>query len=184
MEFDALLEQRRSIRRYQAQPVGKEQIEQMIEAAIQAPTWKNSQTGRYHVVMSQPLLDQLKEQGLARFNAENTHDAPVLIVTTFVKDRSGFEKNGQPSNELGNGWGCYDLGLQNMNLLLKAEELGLSTLSWESETQRRSAVCLASMKRRPSSASSAWAIGTSIRRSRCARAWMTSHHFIDQGMHV
>lgn len=48
----------------------------MIEAAIQAPTWKNSQTGRYHVVMSQPLLDQLKEQGLARFNAENTHDAP------------------------------------------------------------------------------------------------------------
>ena len=45
MEFDALLEQRRSIRRYQAQPVGKEQIEQMIEAAIQAPTWKNSQTG-------------------------------------------------------------------------------------------------------------------------------------------
>ena len=128
MEFDALLEQRRSIRRYQAQPVGKEQIEQMIEAAIQAPTWKNSQTGRYHVVMSQPLLDQLKEQGLARFNAENTHDAPVLIVTTFVKDRSGFEKNGQPSNELGNGWGCYDLGLQNMNLLLKAEELGLSTL--------------------------------------------------------
>ena len=41
MEFDALLEQRRIIRRYQAQPVGKEQIEQMIEAAIQAPTWKN-----------------------------------------------------------------------------------------------------------------------------------------------
>ena len=128
MEFDALLEQRRSIRRYQAQPVGKEQIEQMIEAAIQAPTWKNSQTGRYHVVMSQPLLDQLKEQGLARFNAENTHDAPVLIVTTFVKDRSGFEKNGQPSNELGNGWGCYDLGLQNENLVLKAWELGYGTV--------------------------------------------------------
>ena len=107
MEFDALLEQRRSIRRYQARPVSKEQITQMIIAAQQAPTWKNSQTGRYHVVMSQPL---------------------VLIVTTFVKDRSGFEKSGEASNELGNGWGCYDLGLQNMNLLLKAEELGLSTL--------------------------------------------------------
>lgn len=57
MEFDALLEQRRSIRRYQARPVSKEQITQMIIAAQQAPTWKNSQTGRYHVVMSQPLLD-------------------------------------------------------------------------------------------------------------------------------
>lgn len=33
MEFDALLEQRRSIRRYQARPVSKEQITQMIIAA-------------------------------------------------------------------------------------------------------------------------------------------------------
>ena len=31
-------------------------------------------------------------------------------------------------NELGNGWGCYDLGLQNENLVLKAADLGLSTL--------------------------------------------------------
>lgn len=71
MEFDALLEQRRSIRRYQAQPVGKEQIEQMIEAAIQAPTWKNSQTGRYHVVMSQPLLDRYYSQSAKTCQVEN-----------------------------------------------------------------------------------------------------------------
>ena len=51
-----------------------------------------------------------------------------MIVATFVKDRSGFEKSGEPSNELGNGWGCYDLGLQTMNLLLAATELGLDTL--------------------------------------------------------
>ena len=35
---------------------------------------------------------------------------------------------GIPTNELGNGWGCYDCGLQNENLLLKATELELSTL--------------------------------------------------------
>ena len=29
---------------------------------------------------------------------------------------------------MGNGWGCYDLGLQNENLVLKAVDLGLSTL--------------------------------------------------------
>ena len=32
------------------------------------------------------------------------------------------------SNELEDGWGCYDCGMQNMNLLLKATELGLGTL--------------------------------------------------------
>ena len=38
----------------------------------------------------------------------------------------GFDKNtGSPVNEAGDGWGYYDLGLQNDNLLLKAAELGL-----------------------------------------------------------
>ena len=37
-------------------------------------------------------------------------------------------QNCNADNELGNGWGCYDLGLQNENLILKAEDLGLSTL--------------------------------------------------------
>ena len=29
---------------------------------------------------------------------------------------------------LGEGWGCYDLGLQNENLVLKAKDMGLDTL--------------------------------------------------------
>ena len=45
-----------------------------------------------------------------------------------MHDRAGFQKDGTADNELGNGWGCYDLGLQNENLVLKAVDLGLSTL--------------------------------------------------------
>ena len=37
--------------------------------------------------------------------------------------------DGTPDNEIGIGLGCYDLGLQNENLILKAAELGLSTLN-------------------------------------------------------
>ena len=41
----------------------------------------------------------------------------------------GFDKaTGSPVNEAGDGWGCYDLGLQNENLVLKAAELDLGTL--------------------------------------------------------
>ena len=128
MEMQKVLEQRRSIRKYQDKPIKKEVVEELLHAALLAPTVKNSQTGRYYAVMDKDKLEQVKKEGLAPFNAENTKDAPVLIVTTFVKDRSGYERNGEPSNELGNGWGCYDLGLQNENLLLKATDLGLSTL--------------------------------------------------------
>ena len=60
-------------------------------------------------------------------NAAKSENA-ALIVTTFVHDRAGFQKDGTADNELGNGWGCYDLGLQNENLILKAADMGLSTL--------------------------------------------------------
>ena len=42
--------------------------------------------------------------------------------------RLGAMVYGNPVNEAGDGWGYYDLGLQNENLLLKATELGLDTL--------------------------------------------------------
>ena len=60
----------------------------------------------------------------------------VLIILVCVKDvykrqvlnRSGFDKDGTAVTEIGNGWGYYDLGLNNMALLLKATELGISNL--------------------------------------------------------
>ena len=49
-------------------------------------------------------------------------------MTTVVLNRSGFDKDGAAVTEIGNGWGYYDLGLNNMALLLKATELGISDL--------------------------------------------------------
>ena len=45
-----------------------------------------------------------------------------------MKNHSGHDNQGCPVNELGNGWGAYDLGLHDSNLILKARELGLDTL--------------------------------------------------------
>lgn len=126
MELQKAIETRRSIRKYQKRDVEPEKIEAMIQAAILAPSWKNSQVTRYYVVRSK-TLEEVKS-ALPEFNQKNIENAPVLIVPTIVLNRSGFERSGEPSNELGNGWGYYDCGLQNMNLLLKATDLGLSTL--------------------------------------------------------
>lgn len=126
MELQKAMETRRSIRSYQNRDVEPEKIEAMIQAAILAPSWKNSQVTRYYVVRGQ-MLEEVKS-ALPEFNRKNIENAPVLIVSTIVLNRSGFERSGEPTNELGNGWGYYDCGLQNMNLLLKATELGLSTL--------------------------------------------------------
>lgn len=128
MEFQEVITERRSIRQYRKQAVEKEQVEAIIQAAIYAPSWKNSQTARYHVVMSPELLETFKQTCLAEYNRKNCQNAPVLIVATFVKDRAGFNKDGTPTNEVGQGWGYYDCGLHNEILLLKAKEIGLDTL--------------------------------------------------------
>lgn len=129
MEFQKVIESRRSIRKYDPnQKVTRTQVEEMIKAAMLAPTWKNSQTARYYCVISEEMMKQVRSECLPTFNANNSAGAGALIATAFVKDISGYEKTGEPSNELGNGWGIYDLGLANENLILKAEEMGLGTL--------------------------------------------------------
>ncbi|WP_308567872.1 nitroreductase family protein [uncultured Eubacterium sp.] len=127
MEFNNILQNRRSIRNFDTdRPVTKEQIEELIKYAIYAPSWKNSQTARYYCAVDGEGRETLSNCLLGT-NKEKSAGA-ALIVTTFIKDRAGFDREGNPDNECKNGWGFYDLGLANENLLLKATEMGLGTL--------------------------------------------------------
>ena len=74
------------------------------------------------------MVDKIRMECLPDAGNAGKSEHAALIITTFVHDRAGFQKDGSADNELGNGWGCYDLGLQNENLILKATDLGLSTL--------------------------------------------------------
>ena len=126
--FDEIIRERRSVRCYDPdRAVPREVVGQLIAAATEAPSWKNQQTSRYHAVVSPQMLAKLKSCLLSQ-NQTTVKDAPVLIVTTFVKGVVGFNNDGTPTNELGDGWGIYDLGLHNALLLLKATELGLGSI--------------------------------------------------------
>ena len=128
MEFTKLLEERRSIRAFDPEKhVTAEQIQEIVQAAIQAPSWKNSQTTRYYALVTPEKVEEFSAKCLPEFNQKSSKGA-ALVVTAFVKDRSGFTQDGTPDNEVGNGWGYYDCGLHDMNLLLEAENQGLSTL--------------------------------------------------------
>ena len=70
MELNDVLLKRRSIRKYKKQVVKHEDIVTMIEYARLAPSWKNSQVTRYHVIESEDILHQVKN-ALAEFNQEN-----------------------------------------------------------------------------------------------------------------
>lgn len=128
MDLDKVLESRRSVRKYdETKQVDEKDLETIIEAAIQAPSWKNSQTARYYAILDKDVHNKIAEEAMPAFNAKSASGA-ALIITTFVKNRSGFDREGNPENECGNGWGYYDLGFHNANLILKAKDLGLDTL--------------------------------------------------------
>lgn len=129
MEFSRLIEIRRSVRAYEASDdVALKDIEEIVYAAQQAPSWKNSQTGRYYAVISKDMREDFRKNCLPGFNFERTENALAYIVTAFEEGVSGFAPDGTPTDKNENGWGCYDLGLQNSLLLLKAKELGYDTL--------------------------------------------------------
>lgn len=126
MSLDSIALHRRSIRKYDGRQVTREELETLIRFAQEAPSWKNQQTSRYHIVTSSDVLSAAR-LCLRGSNPQKTENAGALIVTSFKHDIVGHT-HGQPDNEGGNGWGWYDLGLQNAYLLLKAAELDLDTL--------------------------------------------------------
>lgn len=128
MKLLNLLEERRSVRDYLAdEKISIDDIGKMIYAAQQAPSWKNSQTGRYYVAITNEGIDKVRG-ALPEFNAVRTQNVSAYIVTSYKTKISGHTSEGEPTDKNGDAWGAYDLGLQNQNLLLMARELGYDTL--------------------------------------------------------
>ena len=115
MELNECINTRRSIRKYQEKQVSKDTILEIIKAAQMAPSWKNSQVSRYYVVTSEEKLKMIKEC-LPDFNQNNTKDAPVIIVSTVVNGRSGFDREGNYETHLKDGFQFFDSGLQVQNI--------------------------------------------------------------------
>ena len=124
--FDEVLTTRRSVRSYDGtKKISEAEVRELLKAVQEAPSWANQQPTKYYVAMSDEKLAAV--QDLVGGNKDRIKEAPVLIVSTFEKGKSGFFK-GEQTNEVGDGWGAYDNGLSNCYLLLKARAMGFDTL--------------------------------------------------------
>ena len=124
--FDEVLMTRRSIRSYDAtKTISKEEVRELLAAVQEAPSWANQQPTKYYVAISEEKIEAVSNA--IGGNKERVAGAPVLIVSTFERGKSGFFR-GVPTNEIGDGWGAYDNGLSNCYLILKARAMGFDTL--------------------------------------------------------
>ena len=124
--FDEVLTSRRSIRNYDAtKKISEAEVRQLLTATQEAPSWANQQPTKYYVAISPEKLEAV--QNLVGGNKDRIKNAPVLIVSTYERGKSGFFQ-GNPANEVGDGWGAYDNGLSNCYLVLQARAMGFDTL--------------------------------------------------------
>ncbi|MCR4990145.1 MAG: nitroreductase [Lachnospiraceae bacterium] len=128
MNATECLKGRRSIRKFKTDPIDNKVIEEIVENASYAPSWKHTQITRY-IAITGELKDKIGDCTSAYpHNGEIIKSAPMVIAVTIVKNRSGFERDGSYSTPKQGGWQMFDAGCATQSFCLSAYEHGLGTV--------------------------------------------------------
>ncbi len=130
MNAQECIRTRRSVRSFTQQPVPWELVAEAVADAACAPSWKNTQIARYTLITDPALLGDIAGRGTMGFewNSRIIAGAPALVVLSYVRGRSGFEKDGSFSTDKGPGWQMFDAGIAAQTFCLAAWDRGLGTV--------------------------------------------------------
>jgi nitroreductase len=134
MEFNELIQQRQSVRRYQNIPVERDKIEKLIEAVHLAPSACNSQPWKLIIVDDPELKNEVAQATISKTISFNRFalEAPVIAVLVIEKAKLIARIGGSIKNQ---EYPQYDIGIAAAHFCLQAEELGLGTcmIGWFDE---------------------------------------------------
>ena len=128
MKTTECIRTRRSIRKFKAAPVDHSLLESLISDTSYSPSWKNSQITRFIAIEDSSILDSIVQDYTPSFNSDIIKQVPVLLAVTFVKGRSGFERDGSFSTKKGDRWQMFDVGVACQTFCLAAHNAGLGTV--------------------------------------------------------
>lgn len=115
MDFAALAKARYSLRKFDARPVEKEKLDQILEAGRNAPTAHNLQPQRIFVMQSPEALEKADGCMLCHF-----HPPVVLVVAYDAQEAWNREGDGKNHGEI-------DATIAATQMMLQAADLGLGT---------------------------------------------------------
>lgn len=115
MDFLTLVKERWSVRKFRAEDLPREVMEQILEAGRVAPTAHNEQPQRVFVIRSAESKEKLKKCTRCHF------DAPVVLMVCYDKNVCWKRKyDGAES-------GVVDASIVTTHMMLAAENLGVGT---------------------------------------------------------
>lgn len=130
MEFEEIVKERRSIRKFINKCVERDKIENVIKMASYSPSWKNTQIARYTVVEERKIIKEIAENCVMNFefNSNIIKNAPMIVIISTISGRSGFERDGSFSTSKGDGWEMFDAGIAAQTFCLAAYNYGLGSV--------------------------------------------------------
>ncbi len=116
MEFETLIRERYSVRKYADTPIEKEKLDRILEAGRLAPTGHNSQPQRIYVLQSEEAIARIRSLTRCAFNA------PVVLMFTY-------SRNEEWKNDLepGQASGMEDATIAATQMMLEAWNLGIGS---------------------------------------------------------
>ena len=136
MEFQELIINRQSVRKYTSQPVEKEKIEKLISAVHLSPSACNSQPWRLIIVDEPGLKTEVAKATFSKTIAFNKFavEAPVIAVLVIEKAKLIAQIGGSLKNQ---EYPYYDIGIAAAHFCLQAAGLGLGTcmIGWFDENR-------------------------------------------------
>lgn len=130
MEALECIKTRRSIRKFKEEPVARETLNAIVEAASMAPSWKNTQISRYHIVENKDILKEIADNCVLdfEFNQKTISRAPQLVVVSMIEKRCGYEKDGSYTTSKEDRWEMFDAGIASQTFCLAAHDMGVGTV--------------------------------------------------------
>lgn len=126
MSFEALIQQRQSVRLYLDKPVEQEKLQKIIRAVHIAPSACNSQPWKLIIVDEPELKEQVARATFNNIISFNRFamKAPVIAVLVIGKPKLIARIGGSIKNQ---EYPQYDIGIAAAHFCLQAAELGLGT---------------------------------------------------------
>lgn len=120
MNVSDCIKMRRSIRKYKPDHIDHSIIDSIISIASYSPSWKNTQITRYIAIEDPSILKKIADDYTPVYNSNIIRQIPMLVAVTFIKNRSGFERDGSYSTKRETDGRCLTLVLPaSLSVLLQ-----------------------------------------------------------------
>lgn len=120
MNVSDCIKMRRSIRKYKPDHIDHSIIDSIISIASYSPSWKNTQITRYIAIEDPSILKKIADDYTPVYNSNIIRQIPMLVAVTFIKGRSGFERDGSYSTKRETDGKCLTLVLPaSLSVLLQ-----------------------------------------------------------------